>query len=141
MLAGTTSLLQPPTAPGSNLGREAPISQESFVAERKPYAYLCGTPKDHCSGTQGNVNAALGGTRKVHSSSENAFKCHKDYLIRIGYTVVDSRGLRAPDGSGIRVLTKPIRFGAKLRNGKEGTRNMSSTRSGKGIKGGCIVSS
>lgn len=95
---------------------------------------MCGVPKDKCAGSRCNVNAGLGGVsgRRVHETPEGAFKCHKNYLISQGYEVVGSRELRAPDGSGIRILTKPTRFGAPLRNGKEGTRNMSNTK----IRGG-----
>jgi hypothetical protein len=113
------------------------------MAERKPYAFMCGTPKEHCSGSPGNVNAALGGNRKIHGSSEEAFKCHKQYLIdKMGYTQGDdARALHAPNDGPVRILTKPSRFGAKLRNGKEGTRNMSSVRIKNGSRGGIIVSS
>lgn len=102
------------------------------MPERKPYMYMCGVPRDRCTGTSGNVNAGLGGTRKIHSSPQEAFNCHKNHLLGLGYKQLDSRAFSPPDGGEVRVLTKATRFGASLRNGKEGTRNMSNAK----IKGG-----
>lgn len=111
------------------------------MPERKPYVHMCGVPKDKCAGSMSNVNAGLGGTRKVHSSPQAAFSCHKNYLLGLGYTLIDSRAFSPPDGGAVRILTKPSRFGAVLRNGKEGTRNMSNTKiRGGGRRSGNIVS-
>lgn len=102
------------------------------MADRKPYVYMCGVPRDKCTGGQENLNAGLQGPRKVHPTSEAAFNCHKNFLISQGYTQVGSRDFSPPDGGPVRVLTKKSKFGARLRNGKEGTRNMSNVK----IKGG-----
>lgn len=113
------------------------------MAERKPYAYLCGTPKEHCSGALTTCNAGMRGASvtKSHLDPTAAFKCHAKYLVKIGYEQLSPREFRAPDGSGIKVLTKQSRFGAKLRNGKEGTRNMPHVRGHRaGARGGIIVS-
>ena len=113
------------------------------MSERRPYMYSCGVPGHACSGQHSTLNAGLRDTsqKRVHNTPEAAFRCHKNYLISIGYELVGSRELRAPDGSGIRVLTKPSRFGARLRNGKEGTRNMSNTKiRGGGRRSGNIAS-
>lgn len=113
-------------------------------AKRKPYVYLCGVPKEHCSGSSAPFNAMLkGGVGRAHSSSEAAFSCHKNWLVNVlGYTVKgDSRTLHPPDGGPARVLTKASRFGAKMRNGKGGTRNMPHVRGHRaGARGGTIVS-
>lgn len=78
---------------------------------------------------------------KTHLSPEQAFKCHAKHLVKIGYEQLSSREYRAPDGSGIKVLTKQTRFGAKLRNGKQGTRNMPHVRGHRaGARGGVIIS-
>lgn len=61
---------------------------------------------------------------RTHASHEAAFTCHSNHLLKTGYTKVDSRAFAPPDGGPIRVLTKRSRFGAVLRNGKEGTRVM-----------------
>lgn len=103
--------------------------------------HMCGVPRDKCSGAPGNVNAGLGGTRKIHSSPQEAFNCHKNYLLAQGYTQIDSRAFSPPDGGPVRILTKPSRFGAMLRNGKEGTRNMSNVKiRGGGRRSGNVVS-
>lgn len=112
------------------------------MSDRKPSVFMCGTPKDFCGGSSQPVNAALGGNKKVHTSSEGAFACHKAYLIKMGYTQgQDSRSLVPPGDGPVRILTKSSRFGAELRNGKEGTRNMSNVKiSGGGRRGGNIAS-
>lgn len=113
--------------------------------KRKPAVFLCGSPREHCTGSVATVNAGMRGTNamRCHSSPEGAFQCHKNYLITVlHYTPCDDqRSLRPPDGGPVRVLTKPSRFGAKLRNGKEGTRNMPHVRGHRaGARGGVIVS-
>lgn len=78
---------------------------------------------------------------KTHLTPEQAFKCHAKYLVKVGYVQLSTREFRAPDGSGIKVLTKQSRFGGKLRNGKEGTRNMPHVRGHRaGARGGIIIS-
>lgn len=93
--------------------------------------FLCGTPNDGCCGKQAILcnslkNKGLG----AHQTSVEAFNCYKKYLLSRGYTVVDSRALQPPDGGPIHILTKKSRFGARMRPGKEGTRNMGSVRHG-----------
>lgn len=115
----------------------------AMPAERKPYACACGTPKEYCSGGVTTVNAGMrgGNVMKAHLDPTQAFKCHAKYLVKVGYIQLSPREFRAPDGSGIKVLTKQSRFGAKLRNGKEGTRNMPHVRGHRaGARGGVIIS-
>ena len=80
--------------------------------------YLCGVPKEHCSGTTSyliNITAVI----KVHNSPEEAFNCHAKYLInKLGYKRVGSREFDLNDGSPVRVLTKKSKFGGVLRTGK-----------------------
>lgn len=104
----------------------------------KAIVYLCGVPKDKCAGSDAQVNVGLGGKRKVHSSSEGAFNCHKNYLLTQGYTQLDSRAFSPPDGGEVRVLTKPSKWTA-LRRGKEGTRVMPKHKGG-ACRGGNIAS-
>ncbi len=100
------------------------------------YKYLCGTPVDNCGGSIGKLSAGLakGRAQKVHNSSEQAFNCHARYLVSEGFEKLSSREFRNPDGSGIRVLTKKSRFGAKLRSGKAGSNLPNRPRTG----GTCI---
>lgn len=108
--------------------------------KRMPYMHMCGVPRELCSGrTNSRVNMALGTVRKLHPTPEDAFKCHQRYLISLGFKQLGPREFLTPDG--VRILNKPSRFGAKLRNGKEGTRNMSNVKiKGGGRRGGNIVS-
>lgn len=110
------------------------------MAERKPPCFLCGVPKDKCAGTLSTVNAALGGNKKAHTSSEDAFACHRRFLVGEGYKQVGTRAFDPQNGGPVLIISKKSRFGARLRNGKEGTRNMSGVRAkGNGARGGVIV--
>src|SRR6478735_8356039 len=101
------------------------------MANRRPYLYLCGTLAEYCTGSLTPLNHGLEKlSLKSHSSSEESFKCAKRALLAQGYTQIDSRAFQPPDGGPIRVLTKKARFGGKMRNGKEGTRNMPHKRGG-----------
>lgn len=91
---------------------------------------LCGVPWAYCGGAVVKTNM---GTNKVHGSHKQAFECHVNYLMNIrGYTRIGQREFKKDDEP-IRVLTKPIRFGYRLRPGKEGSRDMPE-------EGGAIIS-
>lgn len=92
--------------------------------------YLCGTPVENCGGSLGILsNGFKGKGYKLHNSPVEAFRCASRHLVKIGFEKLSSREFRAPDGSGIRVLTKPSRFGSPMRAGKAG-RSMPSVRTG-----------
>lgn len=80
--------------------------------------HMCGTPSHECSGAKRIV--PWPGDVRAHEDPAAAFKCHKSYLIRLGFTEVGRRELVNPETGAIRVLTKPSRFGAPLRQGKRG---------------------
>lgn len=101
--------------------------------KRGRYLFLCGTPKERCMGSNTNCNHGLQNSIKMHGTPEEAFNCYKRYLVKEGYTVVGSRALQAPNDGPIQILTKKSRFGAKMRNGKEATRNISG-------RGGVVIS-
>src|SRR5579863_8747285 len=85
------------------------------------YKHMCGVPPESCGGSMFGLSNSLRKTsNKVHNSSAEAMKCMKRYLVSQGFVQLSSREFRNPDGSGIRVLTKESRFGAKLRPGKAG---------------------
>lgn len=101
------------------------------MPSRRPYIHLCGVSKEYCTGFLAPLNHGLEKENlKAHASTSEAFNCMKHSLLAQGYTQVDSRAFQPPDGGPIRVLTKRIRFGGKLRNGKEGTRNMPNRHNG-----------
>jgi hypothetical protein len=86
--------------------------------------FTCGVPEHHCGGglmrvSQGIKIAIKSGTMKVHSSSEEAFRCRARYLTKVkGYTRVGNREFAPPDGGPIEVLAKKSHFGGQLRKGK-----------------------
>jgi hypothetical protein len=91
---------------------------------RRPCVFLCGTPSEQCTGSLAKLNHALEGRGlRAHTSSASAFDCQRRYLIHVGYTQLDGTSFAAPNEGPILVLTKKSRYGGKLRNGKEGTRN------------------
>lgn len=71
--------------------------------------------------------------------SDAAFSCHRAYLSRQGYVVRDSRTMTSPSGA-VLVLTKPSRFGARLRGGKGQRWMPNPVRKNQGRRGGTIVS-
>lgn len=87
---------------------------------------LCGTPKQHCSGSATPVSAWLGGqsSQKAHNDAPDAFRCYARYLTGVvGAEQIGGREFRMPPGNslnveGVLVLTKQSRFGAELRAGK-----------------------
>lgn len=85
------------------------------------HKWLCGTPKEYCSGGSfvmaDSVNRT---TTQAHNSPSEAFDCYKHYLLRTGHEMIGPREFRPPDGGPILVLTKKSRFGARLREGKFG---------------------
>lgn len=93
------------------------------------YKFVCGTPREFCGGSNTNCNHGLGNSIKTHGSPEDAFNCYKRYLLKTGYTVNDARSFTSPEGP-VLILTKKSKFGAKLRNGKEATRNMAPKHAG-----------
>lgn len=98
---------------------------------RRPYIYLCGVSEQFCTGFLAPLNHALDKDRlKGHASTTEAFNCARHSLLAQGYAQLGSREFQPPGGGPIRVLTKRIRFGGKMRNGKEGTRNMPHKRGG-----------
>ncbi len=94
--------------------------------------FLCGVPSSLCiGGAVKGFNHSLVLPPKAHGSAEEAFNCKAHSLIKQGYTRIAPREFRPSDGGPIKILTKPIRFGCRLRMGKEGTRHM--PRSGGGV--------
>lgn len=99
-------------------------------------AYLCGVPERHCVGSHVSCSARLGTgkertggikTIKAHGNRLGAFKCYVRYLTTVrGYTQNphSTREFFPDDGGPVLVIAKKIRFGARLRAGKEGTRYM-----------------
>ena len=77
--------------------------------------HICGTPREHCTGSPTTVDKESVGT---HATAHEAFACHRQYLISIGFKPIGQRELIDPTDGYVRVLTKKIRFGASVRRGK-----------------------
>ena len=77
--------------------------------------HICGTPAANCTGTRSTVDKDPVGT---HATAPEAFACHRQYLVSIGFKPVGQRELTDPADNYVRVLTKKIRFGASVRRGK-----------------------
>lgn len=92
--------------------------------------YICQTPKDHCKGGKGGTSQALNrkNAMKMHSTPQEAFACYASYLVSQGYERLSSREFRPPGGGPIEVLTKPCRYGGRLRKGKGGDKGTATSR-------------
>lgn len=77
--------------------------------------HICGTPSHACTGSLCCVDKESVGT---HSTADEAFECHRRYLISQGFRPIGKRELVDPADGYVRVLTKKIRFGASVRRGK-----------------------
>ena len=77
--------------------------------------HICGTPRESCTGTHSTVDKEGVGT---HTTAHEAFECHRRHLISLGFVPIGTRELIDPADGYVRVLTKKIRFGARVRRGK-----------------------
>ena len=77
--------------------------------------HICGTPRESCTGRPSTVDKESIGT---HAAAHEAFACHRQYPISIGFVSIGTRELIDPADGYVRVLTKKIRFGARVRRGK-----------------------
>lgn len=106
------------------------------MSKKGSIKYLCGVPSQYCTGGKAEVSAYLrqeGSMRKVHPDRQSAFNCKKRHLVSQGYTQVGSREFQHPETKEVLVLPKVTKFGARLRPGKEGTRNMPKKKGRSGI--------
>lgn len=80
--------------------------------------FLCGCPKDKCTGGNSIVSSGLGKSMKVHITREDAFACYAKFLNSSGYTQIGAREFAAPNDGPVMLLRKKGKFGGKLRMGK-----------------------
>lgn len=105
------------------------------------YMVMCGVPAAHCTGGKVASNAFLRTTAPTaHQSHSEAYKCHRRYLVRVlGYEDIShetAHTFRPPpgvNGGYLRVLTRPSKFGARVRAGKDGQRWMPKMRGRSGV--------
>ena len=110
------------------------MSLASHAASRKrTKRRLCGVPFEECQGEAGKLSPGLSSGLKCHATPQDAFECHRAWLLRQGYKQVGGREFESPYTGCIAVLTKKSRFGAVLRGGKEG-RHMPGH-----FLGGCLI--
>lgn len=82
--------------------------------------FLCGVKEAQCTGTHTQFSQNYHGPHKTHGSREEAFRCKVKSLLDAGYTRIDAKTFSPPDGGPLLVLTKVSKFGAVVRQGKEG---------------------
>jgi hypothetical protein len=100
---------------------------KNTIADR----FLCGVPHDECEGAKVTTSAGVRAS-KAHSSSEEAFNCHKRWLIKRGYKQIGTHEFQFGAGP-IVVLSKKSKFGGRLRPGKLSSRSMPHKRTGGSI--------
>lgn len=105
-------------------------------------AYFCGVPNRCCQGSDCILSSHLRkGQPKVHYTSEAAFKCHANWLVKeLGYERRGNREFAMPNGGPIVVLTKKSRFGGELRGGKRAAGKRSNRLMPARFPGGLIAS-
>lgn len=83
------------------------------------HRYVCQTPQSDCDGGKTGTSQGLNrkDSMKAHGTPEEAFRCYARYLQSQGYNRLSSREYQRP-GEPIELLTKPCRYGAPLRKGK-----------------------
>ena len=96
----------------------ATVSGSRAVSRKRRKRRLCGVPSPECSGAAMRHSPALPADLKSHATPEEAFACHRAWLLRQGYRQIGGREFLSPEGT-VRVLTRKRRFGAVLRGGKE----------------------
>jgi len=106
------------------------------------YKYTCGVPSSACRGTKISTSSGLTSSSQghAHGTPEEAFRCRSGWLVSQGYTKIGSRAFQPPPhiGGGVLVLTKPCRFGGRMRGGK-GSRYMPNAPRTIGRRGGNVV--
>jgi len=106
------------------------MAESETRAGRGKTVHLCGVPAEFCSGAMAQLSNGLKGRGyRCHPSPMECFKCHRNYLLKTGWVQISSREFQPKEGGPIRVLTKPSRFGSRMRPGK-GTRSMPTIRTG-----------
>lgn len=80
--------------------------------------FLCGAPKDRCTGGLTTTSHGLHDSIKAHSSHLEAFKCFRAYLLKSGYMQIGPREFKSPDDGTVLILDKKSKFGGRLRPGK-----------------------
>lgn len=103
----------------------------------------CQTPEEFCSGSLEPMNASFsrGANKaaKLHLTHEDALKCYSRHLVRqLGFRRVSSREFDPQNGGPHTILTKPCRYGSKMRRGKEGNRFMPKFQR-KNTRAGCVI--
>lgn len=88
----------------------------------------CGCPSEECNGAKVLLNNGWRGAMKAHTSSEEAFKCHSNWLLKQGFKQCGPREFENPVGGYIRVLSKKSHFGSPLRGGKVGDKGKTGNR-------------
>lgn len=97
--------------------------------------FLCGVPKDECTGGILHTDQTFT-TTKCHASREEAFSCMRRFLIRQQFVPLSTREFVNPQTGSIRILPKKSKFGGRLRSGKGEDGARFEPESGKGGGGG-----
>lgn len=105
--------------------------------------YTCGVPHSHCTGSYVAANQGQNKGIYAHGSTQQAFACHKKYLLNQGFKQIGSKEFVDPESGYVRVLTRPGKFGGVMRGGKSGDKGGTNKRVvpkvGKKCKSGFIA--
>lgn len=79
--------------------------------------YLCGTPREACTGSHSKDTNANLKISKWHSSPRDAKRCYVRYMKSLGWSL-SGGNLLVKEGETSIVLTRESRYGMRLRKGK-----------------------
>jgi len=89
----------------------------------KQDVFLCGTPKQHCTGSKLVTDQKSLGD-KCHGNMRDAYLCTRRYYrVILKYEEVSPRCFAPPNGGRAIMMSKESKFATRLRPGKEGNRN------------------
>jgi len=83
-------------------------------------AFLCGVPKEACTGGLHTANVGLYKSIKAHASRREAMHCYIRYLLGTGYRQLSAREFQPIQGGEVLVIPKVSKFGGELKRGKTG---------------------
>lgn len=79
---------------------------------------MCGVPYADCCGSTSMMPKSISqGGKKVHNTTQEAYRCMRRYLIKQGYEEIGRGEFRKP-GEPVKLLSKQSKFGTPLRKGK-----------------------
>lgn len=102
------------------------------------HKYLCGVPKEHCTGSRGILSRSVDNL-KSHTTHKQAAACAIKNYERQGYIRTGQMTLASPNNGPTIMLGRLGQFGGELRPGKKGGRSANASRHMPAIRTGGLI--